>query len=179
MIPDTKVGDRIATINEVSDDQKPRSFNPKLKQEAARLVLDQAHTNPQASLSLEVGESAIRRWVNQLTEVRECITPKDKALTPEQRRNQELEARCKRLEMEKDILKNSLPGAPQPTTLETPPSTAAPARHDVEAAFWFRKSAEQGWGPSQFMLGARYANGEGVPQDDVRAVYWGSGDYPS
>jgi len=50
-------------------------------------------------------QSAIRRRVNQLTEERDGVTPKGKALTPEQRRIQELEARCKRVEQEKDILK--------------------------------------------------------------------------
>lgn len=70
-------------------------------------MLDQGYTIPQASTSLGVGESAIRRWVQQLTEEREGVTPKGKALTPEQRRIQELEARCKRLEQEKDILKKA------------------------------------------------------------------------
>ena len=87
--------------------RKRRSFTPEFKQEAASLVLDQGYTIPQASTSLGVGESAIRRWVQQLTEEREGITPMGKALTPEQRRIQELEARCKRLEMEKDILKKA------------------------------------------------------------------------
>ncbi len=85
--------------------RKRRSFSPEFKQEAASLVLDQGYTIPQASVSLGIGESAIRRWVNQLTEERDGVTPKGKALTPEQRRIQELEARCKRLEQEKDILK--------------------------------------------------------------------------
>ena len=87
--------------------RKRRSFTPEFKQEAASLVLDQGYTIPQASTSLGVGESAIRRWVKQLTEEREGVTPKGKALTPEQRRIQELEARCKRLEQEKDILKKA------------------------------------------------------------------------
>ena len=85
--------------------RKRRSFSPEFKQEAASLVLDQGYTIPQTSVSLGIGESAIRRWVNQLTEERDGVTPKGKALTPEQRRIQELEARCKRLEQEKDILK--------------------------------------------------------------------------
>jgi len=38
---------------------------------------------------------------------REGVTPKGKALTPEQRRIQELEARCKRLEQKKHILKKA------------------------------------------------------------------------
>ena len=87
--------------------RKRRSFSPEFKQEAASLVLDQGYTIAQACASLGVGESALRRWVQQLTDEREGITPKGKALTPEQRRIQELEARCKRLEMEKTILKKA------------------------------------------------------------------------
>ncbi len=87
--------------------RKRRSFTPEFKQEAASLVLDQGYTIAQACTSLGVGESALRRWVQQLTDEREGITPKGKALTPEQRRIQELEARCKRLEMEKTILKKA------------------------------------------------------------------------
>jgi len=94
--------------------RKRRSFSPEFKQEAASLVLDQGYTIPQASVSLGVGESAIRRWVQQLTDERKGVTPKGKALTPEQRRIQELEARCNRLEREKEILKNSLHCAPSP-----------------------------------------------------------------
>jgi len=43
-------------------------------------VLDQGYTIPQASVSLGIGESAIRRWVNQLTEERDGVTPKGKAV---------------------------------------------------------------------------------------------------
>lgn len=87
--------------------RKRRSFTPEFKQEAARLVLDQGYTIAQTCMSLGVGESPLRRWVQQLTDERGGITPKGKALTPEQRRIQELEARCNRLEREKDILKKA------------------------------------------------------------------------
>ena len=87
--------------------RKRRSFSPEFKQEAASLVLDQGYTIPQASVSLGIGESAVRRWVQQLTDERKGVTPKGKALTPEQRRIQELEARCNRLEREKEILKKA------------------------------------------------------------------------
>ncbi len=73
--------------------RKRHSFTPELKQEAAGLVLDQGYTIAQASRSLRVGESAPRRWVQQLADEREGITPKGKVLTPEQRRIQELETR--------------------------------------------------------------------------------------
>lgn len=91
--------------------RKRRTFSPEFKQEAASLVLDQGYSIPQACTSLGVGESALRRWVDQLSQEREGVTPKGKALTPEQRKIQELEARCKRLEMEKAILKKTTVGS--------------------------------------------------------------------
>ena len=87
--------------------RKRRTFTPEFKQEAASLVLDQGYSITQASLSLGVVESVLRKWVKQLTEERQGVTPKGKAMTPEQQRIQELEERCRRLEMEKTILKKA------------------------------------------------------------------------
>lgn len=101
--------------------RKRRTFTPEFKQETASLVLDQGYSIAQACTSMGVGESALRRWVQQLSDERQGVTPKGKAITPEQQRIQELEERCRRLEMEKSILKNCLPGAPRPTRLETLP----------------------------------------------------------
>ena len=36
----------------------------------------------------------------------------------------------------------------------------------------FRPLAEQGDAAAQFNLGLMYANGEGVPEDDIQAVFW-------
>lgn len=74
--------------------RKRRTFTPEFKQETASLVLDQGYSIAQASASMDVGESALRRWVQQLTEERQGITLKSKAMTPEQQRIQELEERC-------------------------------------------------------------------------------------
>ncbi|MDS9872908.1 IS3 family transposase [Pseudomonas aeruginosa] len=82
-----------------------RSFTPEFKREAACLVLDQGYSHIEASRSLGVVESALRRWVKQLQEERVGVTPKSKALTPEQQKIQELEARINRLEREKAIFK--------------------------------------------------------------------------
>ena len=38
----------------------------------------------------------------------------------------------------------------------------------------FRSYAEQGYADAQFILGAMYVNGEGVPEDTVHAYAWGS-----
>jgi len=84
-----------------------RSFTPEFKLEAANLVLDQGYSVTEASRSLDVGETALRRWVDQLRAERGGETPTSKALTPEQKRIQELEARVKELETEKQILKKA------------------------------------------------------------------------
>lgn len=84
-----------------------RTFSAEFKREAAGLVLDQGYSHTEASRSLGVVESALRRWVNQLQQERNGVTPQSKALAqPEQQKIQELEARIARLEREKSILKN-------------------------------------------------------------------------
>lgn len=60
--------------------RKRRSFTPEFKQEAASLVLDQGYTVPQASTSLGVVESALRRWVKQLEAERKVLPPKARLL---------------------------------------------------------------------------------------------------
>jgi transposase len=84
-----------------------RTFSTEFKLEAANLVLEQDYSIPEAARALDVGETAIRRWVMQLQEERHGGTPKSKALTPEQQKIQELEARVNRLEREKSILKKA------------------------------------------------------------------------
>lgn len=84
-----------------------RNFTSEFKREAASLVLDQRYSITEASRSLDVGETALRRWVDQLKAERGGTTPGSKALTPEQQRIQELEARVQRLEQEKRILKKA------------------------------------------------------------------------
>ena len=86
---------------------KRREFSTEFKREAAQLVLDQSYSISQACGSLGVGESALRRWVKQLSQERQGFTPKVMALTPEQQQIQALEKRIKRLELEKKILKKA------------------------------------------------------------------------
>lgn len=85
--------------------KKRSTFTAEFKLEAACLVLDQGYSVTEACLALGVGETALRRWVSQLERERTGHTPSNKALTPEQLRIQELEARVNRLEREKTILK--------------------------------------------------------------------------
>jgi len=77
------------------------------KREAAGLVLDEGYSVAEASRSLEIGQTALRRWLQQLQGERHGITPSSKALTTEQQRIQELERQVRRLEQEKSILKKA------------------------------------------------------------------------
>ena len=55
-----------------------------------------------------MGVTAIRRWVNQLRDERRGKTPeRSRAMTPDQQRIQELEAKIRKIEREKDILKKA------------------------------------------------------------------------
>ncbi len=82
-----------------------RSFTAEFKLEAASLVPDQGYSALEANRALDVGETVLRRWVQQLHSECNGTTPTSKSLTPEQQKIQELEARINQLEREKDILK--------------------------------------------------------------------------
>lgn len=84
-----------------------RTFSPEFKQQAAALVLDQGYRHMEASRSAGVGETVPRRWVHQLQMERQGVTSQGKAITPDQQRIQELEARIERLEREKAILEKA------------------------------------------------------------------------
>jgi len=84
-----------------------RSFTPEFKRDAALLVVEQGYSVLEACRAMDVGETAMRRWVNQLKAEKKGVTPSAKALTSEQQRIQELEKRIKNLELEKEILKKA------------------------------------------------------------------------
>lgn len=70
-----------------------RSFSLEFKQDAASLVLDQGYSLVEAGRTVYVHENTLRKWVKQLESERNGNTPIAKALTPDQQRIQELEAR--------------------------------------------------------------------------------------
>jgi len=87
--------------------KKRRSFSREFKHDAASLVVDQGYSCSEAGRAVDVHENTIRKWVQQLESERGGNTPSSKAMTPEQQRIQELEARVNRLEREKAILKKA------------------------------------------------------------------------
>mgnify|MGYP002713042311 CR=1 FL=1 len=86
---------------------KRRTFSPEFKLEAAQLVVDQGYTVKAACDAVGVGKSTMEYWVRQLRQERQGETPKGNALTPDQRRIQELERKLRRVEQEKEILKKA------------------------------------------------------------------------
>ncbi len=84
-----------------------RNYSPEFRLEAAQLVVDQDYTLKAAADSMGVSKGSMENWVRQLRQERQGETPKAGAMTPEQRRIQELEKRIRRIEMEKDILKKA------------------------------------------------------------------------
>jgi len=81
-----------------------RIFTAEFKQEAASMVLDQQRAVSEVCQALDIGDTTLRRWIDQLQEERGGTTPKGKALTPEQQKIQALE---KELEEDKVILKKA------------------------------------------------------------------------
>src|SRR3569832_2953472 len=84
-----------------------RTFSAEFKRDAAVLVLVFGYSHLEASRSLGVVESVLRRRVRQLSQERHGVTPQSKALPPEQQKLQELEAKNSRLAREKAILKKA------------------------------------------------------------------------
>ncbi len=84
-----------------------KNYSAEFKADSANLVLKQNYSIGEASKAVGVSDSAIRKWVNQMKEELNGITPLGSAITPDQRRIQELEAQIKRIEREKEILKKA------------------------------------------------------------------------
>ena len=86
---------------------KRNHYSTEFKLEAASLIVDQDYTYKEACKAMGVGSTALRRWVGQLKTERSGMTPTSPALTTEQQEIQQLKARIRQLETEKDILKKA------------------------------------------------------------------------
>ena len=104
----TKIGYHEANLEGVkSMSNKKSTYSSEFKADAAGLILDKGYTYPEACAAVNVGPSALRRWVKQLNLERQGQTPKNKALTAEHQDIQALNARIKQLEWENQILKKA------------------------------------------------------------------------
>ena len=91
--------------------KKRPNFSPEFKLESAQLVVDQNYSVRQAAEAVNVSASSMDKWSRQLREERNGTSSMPNALTPDQRKIQELEKRIKRIETEKEILKKATVGS--------------------------------------------------------------------
>lgn len=83
------------------------TFSAEFKLEAAQLVTKQGYSVAEAANAMGVSNSAMRKWVNQLQQEQQGVSPKGSPLTPEQQRIRELEKKLRRIEEENTILKKA------------------------------------------------------------------------
>ncbi len=85
-----------------------RTFTLGFKLEVAELGVNQGYSIEDACKAVDVSTTAMRSWVRQFENEHQVITPVgSKAQTIDQRRIQELKARLRQGEREKDILKKA------------------------------------------------------------------------
>jgi transposase len=58
-----------------------RTFSPEFRLESAQLVVDQQYSIREAALAVGVGHSTMDKWVRQLRNERQGVTPKQSAMT--------------------------------------------------------------------------------------------------
>lgn len=82
-------------------------FSPEFRLESAQLVTDQGRSIREAADAMGVGKSTMDKWVRQLREERQGMSPQATPMTADQRRIRELEKQLRRVEEEKEILKKA------------------------------------------------------------------------
>lgn len=84
------------------------SYSNEFKIKAAEMVLDGDQSVPAVCKTLGIGPTALRRWVEQVRKERGGQTLMGaKAITPDQRRIQELEALVRQKDRDIEILKKA------------------------------------------------------------------------
>lgn len=85
-----------------------RTFSAEFKAEAVKFITERKYSITQACKELDIGETALRRWVSKVqAECQGYVLPDSKPISPEQQRIRELENRIKELEEDKEILKKA------------------------------------------------------------------------
>lgn len=84
-----------------------RTFSPEFKLEAIEQVVKYQRDVREVAQALELNPDHLRKWIRLYKQEIQGIEPAGNAITPEQREIQQLKAQIKRLEMEKEILKQA------------------------------------------------------------------------
>lgn len=87
--------------------RKRRTFEPSLKLEVVRLINEQGQSVQNASESMGIGQTAIRRWLQQYSAEQNGQPGIGKPLTAEQQRIRQLELENQQLRQDVTILKKA------------------------------------------------------------------------
>ena len=87
--------------------KKRRAFDDSFKLQVVKMIKDQGLTIVQVCKDLNIGETAVRRWVQQYEAEQLGQAGIGKPLTAEQQRIRQLEQENRQLKMDNDILKKA------------------------------------------------------------------------
>lgn len=87
--------------------KKRRAFDDSFKLQVVKMIKDQGLTITQVCQDLNIGETAVRRWVQQYEAEQLGQAGIGKPLTAEQQRIRQLEQENRQLKMDNDILKKA------------------------------------------------------------------------
>jgi transposase len=83
-----------------------KTFDPSLKLEVVRMIKEQGLSVQHVSQTMDIGPTAIRRWLEQYGAEQNGQPGIGKPLTPEQQRIRQLEQENRQLKGDVEILKN-------------------------------------------------------------------------
>lgn len=86
---------------------KRRVFDTNLKLQVVKMVKEQGLSVSQVCREMSIGETAVRRWIQQYDAESAGKPGIGKPLTPEQQRIRQLEAENMRLKQDNDLLKKA------------------------------------------------------------------------
>ena len=95
------------TTGDIMTKRTRPNFSPEFRLEAAQLVVDQGYSVMEAAKAMNVSKSAMEKWVRQLKNECNGVTPKASPITPEQIEIRELKKKLARLEEHNEILKKA------------------------------------------------------------------------
>jgi transposase len=87
--------------------QKRRTFDTNFKLRTVQMIKDQGLSVGQVCRDMDLGESAVRRWVAQFNAERGGQSGIGKPLTAEQQRIRQLESENRQLRQDNDLLKKA------------------------------------------------------------------------
>ncbi len=87
--------------------QKRRAFDANFKLTVVQMIKDQRLSVSQVCQDMNLGETAVRRWLKQVEAEQTGQSGIGKPLTAEQQRIRQLEAEVRQLKTDNDILKKA------------------------------------------------------------------------